>query len=446
MNNHLENETYQIRRPRAYVIAYSTLLLLAVATFFTGLQIGKQDLLAAGETQTAGLFSFLFSTPPSQPEHIELTEVWRVWDLLEEKFSVASGTEPITDEARVEGLIKGLVRSYDDPYTTYLPPADAEQFSEDIAGNFGGVGMEVGLRNDVITVIAPLPNTPAERAGLMAGDIIVKIDDVETEDMSVDYAVQLIRGQEGTDVTLTIFRPGEREVQDITITRDTITIPTSKTERFGDTFVIKLFSFNALAEAEFKEAARRFTKTSATKLIIDVRSNPGGYLQSAINITSYFLPPGKVIVREQFGDNRPEVAYRSSGPKLRQFAPKQIVVLINGGSASASEILAGALQEHEVATVIGETSFGKGSVQEVIDLPTGASLKVTTARWLTPNGVSISDGGLEPDITITRTLDNILADEDPQLDAALRYLAGEEVLSETSDEVPTLPKEPPSEQ
>lgn len=409
---------------------YAVMILLAVATFFAGWQLGHRDLSAAGPQQ-AGLWSFLINEP-EQPDTVALTEVWRVWDLLEEKYAASSSSEPITVDSRVEGMLKGLVQSYDDPYTTYLPPADAEQFSEDIAGNFGGVGMEVGMRNDMITVIAPLPDTPAEQAGLLAGDVITEIDGESTEDMSVDQAVQRIRGEQGTDVVLTIYRAGETEVREIAVTRDTIKIPTIETETNGDTFIIKLFSFNAIAEAEMQSALREYVNSNLPKLVLDLRGNPGGYLQSAINIGSYFLPTGKVIVREQFGDGRPEELYRSSGKTLRQFAPEEMVVLIDGGSASASEILAGALQEHDVATVIGEQSFGKGSVQELIQLPKDASLKVTIARWLTPLGTSISDGGLTPDIVISRSIDQILNEEDPQLDAALRYLAGETVESETA--------------
>jgi carboxyl-terminal processing protease len=408
---------------------YATMLLFAVATFFVGWQLGQLQV-ARGAAQPAGLLSALLGQP-TQPEDVELTDIWRVWELLEDKFAAASSSEPITNESRIEGMISGLVESYDDPYTTYLPPDDAEQFNEDISGNFGGVGMEVGMRNDVITIISPLPNTPAEAAGLAAGDVIVEINGTSTQDMSVDRAVQLIRGEPGTDVVLTIFRSGETEFRDVSVTRDTITIPTIETEQRGDVYIIRLFSFNALAEAEMQNALREYVQSGANKLIFDVRGNPGGYLQSAIGIASYFLPAGKVIVREDFGDERPTEVYRSTGRTLRQFSPEQIVVLINGGSASASEIVTGALQAHDMATVIGEQSFGKGSVQELINLPNKASLKVTIARWLTPDGTSISDGGVMPDIVISRTVEQVLADEDPQLDAALRFLAGEEVVSET---------------
>jgi len=409
---------------------YAGMLLLAVATFFAGWQLGQSESVSAG-SQQASLLNTLLGTP-IQPEEVQLTDVWRVWDLLEEKFAPASSSDPITNDSRVEGMIEGLVESYDDPYTTYLPPADAEQFNEDIAGNFGGVGMEVGMRNDVITIISPLPDTPAEGAGLLAGDVIAEINGTSTEDMSVDRAVQLIRGEEGTDVTLTIFRTGDTELREITVTRDNITIPTIETEQQGDTYIIRLFSFNAIAEAEMQNALREYVRSGARTLVFDLRGNPGGYLQSAINIASYFLPAGKVVVQEEFGDGRPTELYRSTGRTLRQFAPEQMVILINRGSASASEIVAGALQAHDAATVIGQQSFGKGSVQELINLPNEGSLKVTIARWLTPDGSSISDGGVTPDILINRSVDEILAEEDPQLDAALRFLAGEEVVSETA--------------
>lgn len=409
---------------------YAAMLLLAVATFFAGWQLGQRDLSAAGPQQ-AGIWSVLLGQP-TQPDTVDLTDVWHVWEIMEDKFAAASSSEPITVEGRVEGMVQGLVESYDDPYTTYLPPEDAEQFNEDIAGNFGGVGMEVGMRDDVITIISPLPNTPAEEAGLAAGDVIVEINGSSTQDMSVDRAVQLIRGEAGTTVDFRIFRSGETELLDISVVRDTITIPTIETEQRGDVYIIRLFSFNALAEAEMQNALRAFVQSDARNLVFDLRGNPGGYLQSAINISSYFLPAGKVVVREQFGDDRREEVYRSSGRTLRQFAPDQIVVLINQGSASASEIVTGALQEHGVATVIGEQSFGKGSVQELINLPNRASLKVTIARWLTPNGKSLSDGGVMPDIVIKRSIEQVMADEDPQLDAALRFLAGETVESETN--------------
>jgi carboxyl-terminal processing protease len=390
-------------------------VLLATATFFSGLHIGTDTKLEAN------IFSFL-SRETAADDSVEMSEFWRVWNLLEQKFVNSTTTSTLTDEEKIQGAIGGLVDSYDDPYTLYLPPEEAAYFDEDISGNFSGVGMEVGIREDVVTVITPLPESPAEKAGILAGDMILRIDDKSTEGMNIDEAVRLIRGERGTEVNLTLFREGESEYREVTIVRDNISIPTSKTEVRGDVFIITLYSFNAISEAEMQDALRGFVKSRKPKLVLDLRGNPGGYLESAVSIASYFLPLGKVIVRESFGEGEGEELYRSSGRDFREFNPTNLVVLVDNGSASASEILAGALKEHGVATIIGTKTFGKGSVQELVKLDGGASLKVTIARWLTPNGTSISEGGLEPHITVERTPEDREAKRDPQLDAALDFL------------------------
>lgn len=390
-------------------------VLFASATFFSGLQLG------AGGTMQASLGSLL-SREPKVDESVDLSQFWQVWNLLEEKYVSASSTEPVSKEDRLYGAIQGLVDSYGDPYTVFLPPEDAQMFEEDISGNFSGVGMEVGMRNGIITIIAPLPETPAEKAGLLSGDIIVRIDGQSTDGMTVDQAVRLIRGEAGTEVTLTILREDADELLEISVIRDTIVVPTIDTEIKDGIFIIRLYSFNALAEAEMQRALREYVGSGTRKMILDLRGNPGGFLQSAVSIGSYFLPTGKVIVRENFGENQDERLYRSAGRTLGNFAPTDVVVLVNGGSASASEILAGALQEHGVATLIGSQTYGKGSVQELVDIRGDASLKVTIARWLTPEGRSISEGGLTPDVEVERTSEQFLAGEDPQLDEALKFL------------------------
>ncbi len=397
------------------VLGIGLAVLLATATFFSGLHLGSDT------KMEASLASF-FSPTTAADNSIDLTEFWRVWNLLDEKFVASTTTVPLDAQDRVRGAIQGLVRSYDDPYTIYLPPQEAALFEEDISGNFGGVGMEVGMKDNVVTIIAPLPNTPAERAGVLAGDMIIKINDVSTEEMGTDEAVRLIRGEQGTEVRLTLLREGDEEFREISIVREKINIPTSKTETKGDVFIISLYSFNALSEAEMQSALREYVKSGKSKLILDLRGNPGGYLESAVSIASYFLPVGKIVVRENFGDDSEEHLYRSTGRELGPRSPKKMVVLVDGGSASASEILAGALKEHERATIIGTQTFGKGSVQELVELGDGSSLKVTIARWLTPNGNSISDGGLTPDIVVERTPDDRVAEKDPQLDAALDFM------------------------
>ena len=418
-----------IRRGLGYFLAFC----LAFGAFFSGLSLGQG---VDGYAQSANIFNFFTSKSEAEASggRPDLAEFWKVWDLLDEKFANASTTGSLSDEVRLQGAIDGLVDSYDDPYTVYFPPAEASAFNEDVSGNFSGVGMEVGLRENIVTVIAPLADTPAEKAGIIAGDVIVKIDNKSTEGMRIDEAVKLIRGERGTVVDLQVFREGELEFLDIPITRDKIDIPTVKTEIIDTTFVIALYSFNAVSQGQVAQALKEYLASDADTLVLDVRGNPGGYLQSAVNISSYFLPAGKVVVSEEFSDSSQNDVFRSRGRQIQAFNPSNLVVLVDGGSASAAEILAGALKDHEVATIIGAKTFGKGSVQELVNLNDGSSLKVTVARWLTPNGVSISENGLTPDIVIARTPQQRMAEEDPQLTAAVKFLAGEEVVSETFSE------------
>lgn len=419
MNDVRGQETEQSVAPvaprRTPFLGVGLALILTAAAFFSGLHIGSDSSFDANVRS-------IFASPARSEENVDLSTFWRVWEVLDQRFVASTSTDPLTDEERVWQAAQGLVDSYGDPYTVFLPPEDAEIFEEDISGNFEGVGMEIGIRNDVLTVIAPLPDSPAERAGILAGDAVIRIDGDSTDSFSIDEAVKRIRGEKGTEVTLTIFREGEEELLEISVVRDRIDIPTITTERRDGVFIVRLFNFSALSEAKMQEALREFVANREEKLIIDLRGNPGGFLQSAVNIASYFLPTGKVVVREDFGDDREEELYRSSGRTLRSFAPEEVVVLVDGGSASASEILAGALQEHDVAIVIGSQTFGKGSVQELVELRDGSSLKVTIARWLTPDGTSISDGGLTPDIEVEVTREDREAGIDPQLDAAIEFL------------------------
>lgn len=422
------------KQPKRW-LGYFLACLFALGAFLSGLQVGHGISFVTGNQSASllGFFGFTQSTAEAT-EHPDLTEFWHIWKLLDEKFAVSSSSKALTDEEKIRGAIEGLVGSYGDPYTVYMPPAEAEKFDESISGNFSGVGMEVGLRDGLVTVIAPLPDTPAERAGVIAGDVVVKIDDTTTEHMNIDEAVSLIRGEKGTVVNLQIYREGETEFLTIPITRDTINIPTVKHEQVDDVYVIAIYSFNAVAESQVEQALTEYRKSDAKSLIIDLRGNPGGFLQSAVAIAGYFLPAGKVVVKEEFSDSAMDEVFRSRGRQVKSFTPEDLVVLVDNGSASASEILAGALKDHGVATIIGSQTFGKGSVQELVKLDDGASLKVTVARWLTPNGLSISDGGLAPDIIISRTVADRQAGVDPQKDAAVRFLNGEKVESETLEE------------
>ena len=352
----------------------------------------------------------------------DLSQFWNVWDLLGKKYPFKETTPETKD--KLYGAISGLVASYGDPYTVFFPPKQAKLFSAQVKGSFGGVGMEVGEKDDAITVIAPMKDSPAEKAGIKAGDIITEIDGKKTDGMDIDSAINLIRGDVGTTVTLGVYRKGVTEIKQITITRDVVKLPTIDTAVKGDVFVISLYSFSENSAQLFTDALGKFETSGKKKLIIDLRNNPGGYLDAAVDIASYFLPSGDVIVRENSGDSHPEVLHKSKGYTLLDQQP-QIVVLVNGGSASASEILAGALSEHKVAQLVGTTTFGKGSVQEVINLDDGSSLKVTVAKWLTPNGISISHQGIKPGVVVE---DKGVKDpktgvvSDPQMDAALKLL------------------------
>lgn len=351
----------------------------------------------------------------------DLSGFWYVWNLMREKYPFLE-KEP-SDTDKIYGAISGMVNSYKDPYTVFFPPQQAKLFNEQVKGSFGGVGMEVGLKNNFITVVAPLKGSPAEKAGLQAGDIIAEINDKKTDDMDIDTAISLIRGQVGTEVTLGIARKGAGELMYKKIVRETVSLPIIDTREEGDVFIISLYSFSENSAQLFTQALESFVASGKSKMIIDLRNNPGGYLDAAIDIASYFLPNGTTVVRESSGTAASEIVHTSKGYTLLNQKP-QMVILINGGSASASEILAGALSEHTVATLIGTQSFGKGSVQQVIDLADGSALKITVAKWFTPNGVSISEKGIVPKNIVEH--EPVLNKKtgkysDPQLEAAIRH-------------------------
>ena len=352
----------------------------------------------------------------------DMAAFWTTWKLLDQKFVYThQDAKKIDDQDKIWGAIEGLTASYGDPYTVFMPPDESKAFESDISGNFEGVGMELAIKNKNIVVVAPLKGTPAYKAGVKKGDILLKIDGKSTAGMTTDDAVKLIRGKAGTNVTITFAREGATLPVEITITRGVIDVPTADTEVKGDVFVIKLYNFYALSAEKFRSALREFVQSGKSKLILDLRGNPGGYLESAVDMASWFLPLGKTVVRENFGPKVDEQVYRSKGYNIFNNNLKMII-LADSGSASASEILAGALQEQKVAKIVGTKTFGKGSVQELINVTPDTSLKVTVARWLTPNGISISDGGLTPDYEVNMTEDDLNANRDPQMDKAIELL------------------------
>lgn len=344
---------------------------------------------------------------------------WKVWNIINQKYP---NQEKATDQERVWAATQGLVSSLNDPYSVFFSPKDAKSFNEQIKGEFTGVGMEVGVKDRILTVIAPIKNTPAERAGIKSGDKILEIDGASTADLPLDKAIEKIRGVKGTTVTLTIYRDDEDAPREIAIVRDVISIPTIDHKVLeNNVHVISLYSFDANSASLFRDEIMSFKQSGATKLIVDLRGNPGGYLDSAVQTASWFLPLGTVIVKEDYGPKQSTDVLKSKGYDIFD-SNLTMAILVDGGSASASEIFAGALSEHGVAKLIGTQTFGKGSVQELVPVTEDTYVKITIAKWLTPKGVSISEKGLTPDIVIKSNKGDQIGKADAQLDRAIKYV------------------------
>jgi len=342
----------------------------------------------------------------------------KVWNTIEENYV----NKPLDKSKMLYGAINGLVNSLEDPYSTFLDPELSKVFLNEIEGSFEGIGAEIGIKNKQLQVIAPLEGSPAKKAGLKAKDKIIKIDGQETTNMSLDYAVSLIRGEKGTEVTLTIAREELEELKEIKITRDKINIQsvdwsiiTSENKKIG---YLEISSFTDDTMNLLDQATNDFLLKDVKGIILDLRNNSGGYLETSIKVASLFKEEG-VIVKEKFSDDD-ITEYQAKGEaKLKDYP---MVVLINEGSASASEIVAGALKDYDLATIVGETSFGKGSVQEYEQFSDGSSLKLTTAKWLTPNDHDINEKGIKPDVEVELTQEDFDNDKDPQLDKAVELV------------------------
>jgi len=295
-------------------------------------------------------------------------------------------------------------------------------FEQDLAGSFDGIGVEIGVKNSQLTIIAPLKGTPGQKAGLKAGDQIIKINGKDTSDMSTDEAVDIIRGKKGTDVSLTIFRDGWNTTKDFKITRDTIIIPSVDWElKNGNVAYIHIYQFDQTLSTDFANIARQILASPAQKIVLDLRGDPGGYLEVCQEVAGWFLKQGQIVTIEDFGKGKKQNQYKADGNE--KFADYPMVILMDQGSASASEILAGALRDNRNIQLIGNKSFGKGSVQQVINLADNASfLKITIAKWLTPKGNSISEVGLAPDVKVDISDTDIQNQKDPQLDRALEII------------------------
>lgn len=412
-----ERMQYHRRNVVVYGVAFA---LVAALAFSAGLFVGGSDSAAAVISRIPLVGDGLDSTPD---QSADLAPFWKAWNALEENYvsTHASSTLPSAKE-RLYGAISGLASSYGDPYTVFLPPVEAKIFAENISGSFAGVGMEIGIKDGILTVIAPLKGTPAERAGIKAGDQIATIDGKSTDGISIDKAVSKIRGPIGTTVSLTLIRGGKP--LDIKVVRDTIQVPETEDgiDEASGVYHIALYEFTSNSSSLFSQALGRFRASGSRKLVVDLRGNPGGYLDAAVDIASHFLRTGVPVVTEDFGEKESGQTHASFGYGDVPAGTK-IVVLIDGGSASASEILAGALQDAGAATIIGTKSFGKGSVQTLLDLDDG-SLKITVARWVTPEGHWIMDNGITPDIEVAYAAPGATTTpkKDPQMERAVRFL------------------------
>ncbi len=381
-------------------------LLVTVLVFGGGVTVGR------GDVHLKGLS--LNKTTTSQAA-FDYDSVDQLYNLLKNNFDGSLDHEKLLD-----GIKTGLVNATDDPYTQYFNPEDAKLFNEELSGSFSGIGAELGTdANNNIVIVAPLSGYPAELAGLAPKDIISAIDGETTSGISVDRAVRKIRGDVGTQVKLTILR-AVQPAFDVTITRELITIPSVKSSVEGVIGYLKISQFTNDTTKLTKEVASDFKSRGVKAIILDLRSDPGGYLSGAVDISSLWLDKGKVVVAQKRGNQTLATEYAKGEASLKGLPT---VVLINSGSASASEITAGALRDNGVATVVGERSFGKGSIQQVQNLPNGGELKVTIARWFTPSGKNIDKQGINPDIEVQITENDQKAGRDPQKDKAVQILS-----------------------
>ncbi|OGI26839.1 MAG: hypothetical protein A2359_03930 [Candidatus Moranbacteria bacterium RIFOXYB1_FULL_43_19] len=362
----------------------------------------------------------LESHDKNQPGDVDSDLFWEAWNLVTEKYVDPS---KVDKNKMLYGAISGMVKSLGDPFSSFMSPEESDQFSADMQGTFEGIGTEISMKNDILTVIAPIGGTPADQAGLKAGDMILKIDDTVTTDMSVDEAVSKIRGPKGTEVRLTILREKNGSPKEIAIVRDTINVKSVKIEfKENNIAVIKISKFGDDTSFEFNKAANEIVNRKASGIIVDLRNNPGGYLETSVEIASKFVPKDALVVAEENrGGSRTE--YKAEGGDILKGIP--LVILVNGGSASASEILSGALRDDLGAKLVGAKTFGKGSVQQLEKMSGGSSLRITIARWLTPKGDYIMEKGIEPDINVDISEEDYNSGRDPQMDKALEILKEE---------------------
>ena len=398
----------------SYFIKGIAVLLLVVISYYVGYQAGHKGFIFNPKT-------FQVISQNDAPATVDYSLLWKAIDVLNQQYI----DKPIDQQKILYGAVSGAVAALGDPYTTFFPPQQLTDFKTQLAGSFGGIGAEVGEKNGNVVVIAPLDGTPAKSAGILAGDVILSVNGTSTAGSTVDEVVNQIRGPKGTVVTLQIGRTGQDKPMSFKITRDTIVVKSVKwsyktVEVKGQQKTIAVLTISEFGDDTtglVNQAVNDILTHNVSGIIVDLRNNPGGYLQSAVDAASNWVKEGDLVVSEAHSDGS-TVTYKAEGnPRLSGI---KTIVMINGGSASAAEILSGALYDHGFAQLLGEKSFGKGSVQQLVDLPGNSAVKVTIAKWITPNGVNLNHNGLDPDIPVKLTADDANAGRDPQMDAALQ--------------------------
>lgn len=408
----IENQNLEvIQKPKSkrWIVIALIFIIGVGISFKSGLTLGQK-----GYTYQADGFRFV--NQKDQPKDVDYSLLWDAIGIVSDRYI----DSPVDQQKILYGAVRGAISAAGDEYTEFFNPEDLADFQTQLEGNFDGIGAEIGKRNGAVVVIAPLDDSPAQKAGLQPNDIIVSVDGQSTSDWSVDDTVHKIRGTKGTPVVLTLYREGKSDTFDVSIVRENIEVKSVKLsyKQVNDKkiAIITLSRFGNDTKALFRKAVDDIKKQSVQGLVLDLRNDPGGYLEGAIEVSSYWLGKDQLVVTEARSNKAP-LAYNSYGYK--DLAGLKTVVLINAGSASAAEIVAGALRDNGVARLVGEKSFGKGSVQELIELPKGGAVKVTVAKWITPSGKNLNKDGLEPDLKVELSEDDRNNKKDPQLDKAL---------------------------
>jgi len=402
-----KKKSWSKRLVHVYVFFFLILLGFIAGLVTNGVSQRNADtnVIEATAKEVTSIFSNLENADPAM-----FNEAWEVLHSYYFKRSQISETDLFY------GAIKGMVNAIDDPYTMFFKPEVAAEFTRELNGTFFGIGAEIGRKDGNLVIIAPLLNTPAEKAGLQPGDRIYAVDGVDTSLLSIDQVVNLIRGDKGKVVVLTVVSKNETTSKDISVIRDKIEIPSVIYKLEDDIADIEITNFNSDTDDRFTKVAQQVLRDNPKGIILDLRNNPGGFLDVAVDIAGSWLKPGQVVLREIFSDQRENQDYKTG--KEIDLSAFKTVILANEGSASASEILAGALQDYKKAQIVGEITFGKGSVQQLFDLKDGSAIKITVANWLTPNGRVIDKQGIQPDIEVEYTIDDYENDLDPQMEKA----------------------------